>query len=260
MTTFVDVHPSSLYWEVWAWEKTFSGGCIAYGTFPQQRRKYFSHSQLGYTLQGLFPGYDVPATITAALSALLHDDLLKREWLRSDGVPMRIQSAGIDANGEASDAVKRFIRQSPFAAILFPSYGRGVTARQKPISQWHDKRGGPEWTATKSKPGEPVGILHDANWWLTRFHRALALPDGSQGGLYLHKAPPNDHRLIADHWTSGKPHEVTAGRTAIEWGEKPGADNHHRDVAVGNMIAASRCGIGNTQAHKRKGRRISYAT
>src|SRR5262249_3794778 len=154
-------------------------------------------------------------------------------------VPMRVRSAGIDANGEAADAVKRFIRHSPFGAILFPSYGRGITAKQKPISQWTDKRGGPEWTATKSKPGEPVGILHDSNWWLTRFQRALALPNGSQGGLYLHKAKPNDHRLVADHWSSGKPQEVTAGRTVIEWGEKPGTDNHQRDVAVGNMISAS---------------------
>jgi hypothetical protein len=256
LTAFIDVHPGLLYWQVWAWEPSFSGGCIAYGEYPKQSRKYFSHTQPGTTLQDLFPGFDMPATITAALNALLHGDLLKREWLRSDDVPMRITSCGIDANGEAADSVKRFIRQSPFAAMLFPSYGRGITAKQKPISQWTEKRGtGPEWTATKSKPGEPIGILHDANWWLTRFQRGLALPDGSQGGLYLHKAKPNDHRMVGDHWSSGKPHEVTSGRTVIEWTEKPGSDNHHRDVAVGNMIAASRAGIGNFQAPQRTRRR-----
>jgi hypothetical protein len=261
LTAFVDVHPSLLYWQVWAWEPSFSGGCIAYGTHPEQR-KYFSHSQPGSTLQDLYPGHDMPATVTAGLKALLHDNLLKREWFRSDDVPMRIQSAGIDANGEAADAVKRFIRQSPFAALLFPSYGRGITAKQKPISQWADKRGGPEWSTTKAKPGEPVGIMHDSNWWLTRFHRALALPEGSHGALYLHKAKPNDHRLIADQWSSGKPQEVTAGRTIIEWSEKPGTDNHHRDVAVGNMIAASRAGVGNfhTQQQRRRRRTTYYNT
>src|SRR5690606_20505618 len=32
LTAFIDVHPSILYFAVWAWEPTFTGYCIAYGT------------------------------------------------------------------------------------------------------------------------------------------------------------------------------------------------------------------------------------
>jgi len=266
LDAFVDVHPSILYWHVWAWEPRFAGYCINYGTFPDQRRKYFSHNQLSRRLQQFFPNHDDDATVTAAMDALLNGyepegwgGLLNREWLRGDGVPMRIKRCGIDANGEPADAVKKFIRQSSFASTLHPSYGRGVSAKQMPISQWKQSRGqntGPEWVLTQGKPGDPQGVMHDTNYWLTRFHRGLSLPAGSQGSLYLFKAKPNDHRMVADSWASGKVHEVTVGsRTVYEWTEKPGTDNHNRDVAVGCMVGASREGISSVKVAAKKPRR-----
>jgi hypothetical protein len=254
LSFFVDVHPSILYWNVWAWQPGMIGYLVNYGTFPDQRRKYFSHALLSRTLQRLFPGRDISATIDAGIDGLLHGcesenwpGLMHREWMRSDGVPMRVAAGLIDANGEESDAVKAAIRRSQFSGMISPSFGKGIRAKDRPISQWQNtiKQDGPEWRRTKGRPGEPPGIQFDTNYWKTKFHRALALPQGSQGALYLFKTAPVDHRILADHYRAERPVEVTAGsRTVYEFGDpRPGADNHFFDCAVGAMVAASKAGI-----------------
>jgi len=42
LTGFVDVHQELLYWVVMAWEPDFTGYVIDYGTFPDQRRAFFT--------------------------------------------------------------------------------------------------------------------------------------------------------------------------------------------------------------------------
>ncbi len=259
ISCFVDVHPSILYYEVWAWEPTFTGYCINYGTFPDQHRKYFAHSQLSRRLQHLFPGMDMDATVTAGLRGLLdgHEGenwkgLRNCEWMRTDGTPMKIAKGGVDANGEAADAVKKVVRD--YAPIWHTSFGKGVGAKGTPLSQWRQAKGSrcnwPEAAAVKGKPGEPLGFLFDTNYAKTRFHRALALPEGSKGALYLYKTPsPNDHRRVADHWYAEKPDEVTVGsRTVYEFKQKPGTDNHDLDCGVGNMVCAGLAGISSTKS------------
>jgi hypothetical protein len=256
ITCFVDVHPSILYWEAWAWEPTFTGYCINYGTFPDQHRKYFAHSQLSRRLQHLFPGMDTDATVTAGLDALilgcdlpsdLWAGLKNMEWSRSDGTPMRIAKGGIDANGEAADAVKKAVRR--YAPIFHTSFGKYVGAKGTAMSQWNSakksKCNWPEAVPVKGKAGEPQGYLFDTNYAKTRFHRALALPRGSKGALYLYKTPSlHDHRRVADHWYAEKAIEVTVGsRTVYEFTQKPGTDNHDLDCGVGSMVAAGVSGI-----------------
>src|SRR5690606_27145648 len=41
LTALVDVHPSVLYNNVWAWEPNFTGYCIYYRIFTEQSRTYF---------------------------------------------------------------------------------------------------------------------------------------------------------------------------------------------------------------------------
>lgn len=270
LTCRVDVHPSILYYEVWAWEPTFTGYCIRYGTFPDQRRKYFAHSKLTRRLQHVFPGLDVDATVEAGLNALLggHDGenwggLAHMEWTRADGTPMRIGRGSVDANGEAADAVKKVVRR--FAPTFFTSFGRGIMARGMPISQWKQSRGKrptwPEAVAVKAKAGEPPGYVYDTNYAKTRFHRALALPVGSKGGLYLYKtATLHDHRRVADHWYSEKPNEVSFGsRVVHEFTQKPGTDNHDFDCAVGAMVDAGLWGITSVKSAPRASAPLSLS-
>lgn len=255
LTAFVDVHPSALYYAVWAWEPNFTGYCIDYGTFPEQSRVYFAHSDISRTLRDVFPHCDVDSITTLALDTLLHGDgekhvgLLQKEWARTDGVPLKLAKCGIDASGEPADAIKKFIRQSPFSSILYPSFGTGVGAKMTPLSRrsYAKERpcNWPEAVTVKGRVGEPVGYLVDTNYAKTRFHRALALPSGSKGSLYLFKeSVPNQHLLVSDHWSAETPTEVTVGsRTIYEWSIKPNSDNHLFDCATGCMVAAGLAGI-----------------
>ena len=273
LTGFIDVHPEILYWHVWGFRAGFESWLVNWGTFPDQRRRHFTHRRLNRSLRHLFTNRDTSATITAGLDALLHGytpegwgGLMRREWMRSDKVPVRISLALVDANGEESDTVKAAIRRSPHAANLMPSYGRGVLAKHMPISSWRqtaDRFVGAEWAITKGKPGEPPGIIFDANHFKTAFHRALALPKGSQGAAYMPESPADDLRMLADHFRSEKPAQVTVGsRTVFEFGEPgPGGDNHFYDCAVGCRVAASRMGITSVIAPRRKSRKqrkVSY--
>ena len=276
LITHVDVHPSILYWHVWAFEPGFTSYLIDDNTFPRQRRRNFRHNVLQLPLQNVFPGYDFNATLFAALDLLIHGGsisvngqtytehgLMRREFIKSDGVPLRITACGIDASGQASDVAKKFVRQSPFAASLVPLFGRGITAKQLPMAMWTQAKGKKDdhWVLTKGKPGEPPSLVYDTNYWKTNFHRALALPYEAKGNASLHKVEnPEYWRRFSEACHSERPREVTSeGRTVYEFGEpRPGTFNHDFDVAVACRVLASRSGISSIKAEPAK-KRISLA-
>lgn len=275
LTAQTDIHDDIHYWSVWAWEPRFTGYLIDYGTYPIQRTRYFSHEMLPVPLSQVFPGCDVPARVTAGLNALIHGlehetnteynhhGLLHREWLRTDAVPLKIAMMGIDANGAESQAVKDFIRGSVFKELMYPSFGRGILATTPPMSTWR-KQGrrddGPEWITQEGKPGEPIGILFDTNFWKTQFHKALSLAPGSQGASYVYKVDdPEHHRLLADHWYAERPKEVICGnRVVYEFPQKFKGDNHLFDTGVGARVAASKVGIRSTSGPPGK-KKVSFA-
>ena len=265
ITAFSDIHEQIHYWMVWAWESDFTGYLVDYGTFPEQRTRYFQHTMLPVRLDNLFPGRDEPATIVAGIDAMLsgHDDtsfvgLLEREWLRTDGVPLRIEKMGIDANGVYSKDIKQFIRARQVGALLYPSFGRGVLATEAPISRWkraNAKAGREEWIDTKDTPGDPIGTTFDTNYWKTQFHKKLVLEDGSRGAIRFftsltaaEKPDETFHRMVADHCYAERPKEAICGtRTVYEFPQKFKGDNHFFDCAVGSMVAASKSGIASVE-------------
>lgn len=266
LSAFVDVHPQILYWIVWAWEPRFTGYLIDYGTFPNQQRRSFSHDKIPVPLERLFPGLDDPARITVALESLIHgnteigvNSLLNREWVKTDGVPLKISMCGVDANGSEADAIKKFIRKSVYTSILYPSFGRGIGAATPPMSSWqqsrkHKGKYGPEWVPAKANPGDPPGINFDTNYWKTRFHKSLSLAKGSQGELSIFTVDnPEFHRMLSDHWYSERPKHVICGsREVYEFPKAPAGDNHLFDCAIGAMVAASKAGIASVAGKKSK--------
>jgi hypothetical protein len=258
----VDVHPSLLYVDILAAEPGFTAYLVDEATFPDQRRRYFAHTSHPVKL-GKFVGIpDVNAAIYRGLELLLHGTdqkpgLLRREWLTPDGTPLRITQCGIDGNGQASDVVNKFIRASPFASLLYAEYGRGITAKQKPMVTWPEARkqpkSGPAWINTKGGPGQPRGSMYDTNFWKAGFHRALALPPGARGAFYLYRTrQANDHRMRAEHYLAEPVKEVThEGNTVYEFAE-PKSDNHKFDCSVGALVALSRAGISSLESTKTK--------
>lgn len=270
LVTFVDVHPQILDYEVWAYAPDFTGWKVDGGTFPDQRRPSFNHSKCPIPLSTLFPGLDDGPRTYAALRAIFegHEGqnwkgLASRVWEKSDGSKMRLTRGLADANGRESTEVKAALADSPYAPVLTPSFGMGIGLSRAPISRWSQSIGtdyGPEWVPTKAQVGEIAGVNFDANYWKTRFHKALVLPDAAKGCLRLFAGSAVDHNRAAYGYLAEKPKPVTDGiRKLLIWLLQPNHENHPLDCAVGCMVAASMSGIrpAQRQAKKRSGKRVS---
>jgi len=157
VTAFIDVHDKLLFYAVAAWEDDFTGYVVDYGTFPDQKRAYFTARSATRTLGRVFRRAAKEGANAAGLNRLL-DLLLGREWLREDGSLLHVGRCLIDAGYEA-DVVYSTIRRSAGAALIMPSLGQGITAANKPISEYSRKpltrRPEQNWTAAM-RPGHAV--------------------------------------------------------------------------------------------------------
>ena len=69
---------------------------------------------------------------------------------------------------------------------------------------------------TKAKGRQLVGVIYDTNYWKKRFHDALALPEGTRGGisLFLHKIGTG-HQMLADHLAAELPRKTAHGKRIV---------------------------------------------
>jgi hypothetical protein len=249
LTAFIDVQQKALFWVVCAWEDSFSGYVVDYGTWPDQKRQYFTLRDLRQTMTAAAPGAGLEGAIYAGLDACCND-LIGRRWQRDDGAALTIDRLLIDANwGQSTDVVYQFCRQSAHASILMPSHGRFVGAASVPFSDYKRKRGdrlGHHWRI----PGV-VGkratrhLLYDTNFWKTFVYTRLAVPMGDTGCLSLYGHNAERHRLFAEHCTAEYRIRTSGrGRELDEWKLRPaGFDNHWFDGLVGCAVGASMCGV-----------------
>lgn len=250
VVVFIDVGKSVLYWLAMGVEDGFTGHVVDYGTWPDQRRAYFSAKDARVTIAKTTKAASLEAQIYAALEALT-GELAAREWRREDGATLRAERIMIDANwGESTDVVYQFCRQSPHAAVLTPSHGRFVGATSRPFAEYHRKpgdRAGLNWRMPNVQGRRSVRYaIFDANAWKTFVRSRLQTPIGGKGCLALFGTEAEVHRLLADHLVAETPVEVEAkGRRVVEWKQKvTRPDNHYLDCLVGAHVAASIQGVG----------------
>jgi hypothetical protein len=249
LTAFVDVQASLLWWAVAAWEPNYTGAVVAYGAWPQQKRAYYTLADASPTLADVYPSGGLEARLYAGLEALA-GFLLSRAWPTAGGGELRIGRCLVDAAwGESTAVVKRFCRQSPHAALLTPSHGRGIGASGMPMDQWQRRPGdqwGLNWVLRAPQPGEGRLVTYDANAWKSFLVSRLNAPMGAPGALTLWGDRPEAHRMLADHLmaeyrvrTAGRGREVDEWKLRVE---KP--DNHLLDCLVGCCLGASILGVG----------------
>lgn len=250
LTMFVDVQQKVLFWMLCGWEENFTGYVVDYGTWPDQRRPYFTLRDLRATIGRAAPGAGMEGQVYAALEQLAAEQLA-RMYRREDGAEMRIDRCLIDANwGQSTDVVYQFCRQSSFAGILLPSHGKYVGASSIPFSEYKRKRGdrvGLHWRIPNTIGRRQVRhVLVDTNYWKTFVHARLAVAMGDPGCLSLPGHDEKTHRLLADHLTAEYRVKSSAqGRIVDEWklrATRP--DNHWLDCLVGCAVAASIQGAG----------------
>ncbi|MFN9436031.1 MAG: terminase gpA endonuclease subunit, partial [Planctomycetota bacterium] len=268
LTMFVDVQATLLFYSVIAWEDDFTGYLVDYGTYPDQRRPYFTLRDARATLAIATKAGGLEGCIYAGLERLTAD-CLTREWRRDDGAMLRIEKCLVDANwGSSTDVVYQFCRQSQFAGIVMPSHGRFVGASSQPFSEYKRKPGdrvGHNWRIPNVHGKRAVRhVVYDTNFWKTFIHARLAVAMGDRGCLSLFGETPETHRLLAEH-LSAEYRVRTEGRGRIvdEWKQRPErGDNHWFDCVVGCAVAASMQGVAlpgaDSLAAKRQGR-VSFA-
>jgi hypothetical protein len=97
VTMFIDVQANLLFFVVAAWEDDFTGYVIDYGTFPDQKRPYFTLRDARLTLAAATKAGGLEGSIYAGLE-MLTKDYLGREWRRHHGATFRVERCLIDAN------------------------------------------------------------------------------------------------------------------------------------------------------------------
>ncbi len=245
LTMFIDVQQKALYWMLCGFEEDFTGYVLDYGTWPDQKRSYFTLNDIRSTLKRIKPGAGLEGQIYHGLEQLT-SERLSMVYRREDGADMRIDRCMIDANwGQSTDVVYQFCRQSDYASVLLPSHGRYVGASGIPFSEYKRKRGdrvGHHWRIPNTTGRRQVRhVLVDTNYWKSFIHARLGVVMGDPGCLSLFGRDSVQHRLLADHLTAEFRVKTTArDRIVDEWklrATRP--DNHWLDCLVGCAVAAS---------------------
>ena len=247
VTMFIDVQKNLLYWMVTAWAPDFTGWIIDYGAFPDQKRRHFNLKNANPTYSSRYPGSGLEGAIYSALKDLC-GDLLSRAWRREDGAELHIERAYIDSGwGRSTDAVFQFCRESVYSAILLPSKGQGITAAQRPFSEYRRNQGdkiGFNWMIPNVRKKRSIRyILYDTNFWKSFYRERLLTAPGDPGSLTIYGSDEEYHRNLAEQLSSEISEPTTGrGRRVDVWKALPGRDNHWLDCLVGNMVAASEKG------------------
>ena len=248
LTMFIDVQKSLLFYVVCAWDDDFTGYVIDYGTWPDQRRRYFALSDANPTLQQKFPHAGLEGCLYGGLKTLT-EDYLSREFTRDDGAAMKIERCLIDANwGQSTEVVYQFCREARFANVILPSHGKYIGASSKPMSEYKKAVGdrvGHNWRMPNIRGKRAVRhVIFDTNYWKSFIASRLLTAMGDRGCLSLWGRETERHILFAEHLTAEYRVKTEGrGRRVDEWKMRPEAhDNHWFDGLVGCAVAASMSG------------------
>ena len=249
LAAFIDVQATLLFYMVVAWEQDFTGYVIDYGSFPDQRRPYFTLRDARQTLTSVAEGSGPEGAIYAGLERLTHA-LLGREWSLDGRGTIRVGKCLIDANwGASTDLIYAFCRQAVYAGTVVPSHGRFVGASSQPFSEYKRRPGdrlGFNWRVPNIHGKRAVRhVVFDANFWKSFVQARLAVTAGDRGCLSLFGDRPETHRLLAEHLTAEYRVKTEArGRVVDEWKQRPERpDNHWFDCLVGCAVAGSMLGV-----------------
>jgi hypothetical protein len=251
LSMFIDTQKRLMYWIVVAWERYFTGSIIAYGTFPEQRERFFLGRFVKRTLARVFPKTGREENTYLGLTQL--EEVIGREWKREDGEILRIGKCLIDANDpETTEVVYRFCKQSPFASILLPSHGRYFGAASVPMSEYKRKPGdriGLNWRIPARSSTRRFGrhVIIDTNFWKTLVFERFTTGMGGKGCLSIY-GKASQHELLFEHllaeYITRTKRLTGRSRNVGEWKLRPNkSENHWWDGVVGCAVGASMLGI-----------------
>lgn len=242
LTAGIDVQGDLLYWVVVAWEANFTGYIIDYGSYPDQKRPYYTNNDARKTLSREFKGASREGRIYQGLTSLC-TELLTRDFTKPDGEVQRIERCFIDQGFEAKTVRKFAAEAVNFRTQIMPSKGSGKPLRPNQNNKIDQGEG---WAIPPVAAGRIAReCTYDSSMWTTFIRNRFGVVPGQRGSLTLwHEANnPRAHALLADHIDA----EVKVGVEIDNYGERrdkwelrPGRpDNHLGDGVKMAAVAAA---------------------
>jgi hypothetical protein len=241
----IDVHDTLLYWTLAAVGEDFSGGPIAYGTWPEQTNPHFTMRTAKRTLRKEYKTESVEGAITAGVLGLL-EHLCGREYETEKGT--RFRATGLIDVGYKPDLIAAAVRRSPYASSVVGAHGiplspgerLGAKGKVGMMRRAWPSVDAPRWYEPKNPPHGLRRIYFDSSYWKDFLHARFLTPMGAPGDWSLYGGQREDHRGFADHLLAQEPEPTTArGATVNVWKLLPGREDHWLDSTVGCLVAAS---------------------
>ena len=258
LAAYIDIQQRCLFYLVAAWSEDFGGAVVDYGTWPDQRRDYFSLRDARRTLALKYPrAGGVEGAVQAGLADLVAH-LLQLRWTRDDQAAQTLDAVWIDS-GWLTETITDFVRAQN-SPVIRATKGLPIRAANKPFSEYNQKpgdRAGHHWRIPAPRGRDVPVVQIDTNHWKTFIAGRLSVDDKQPGALTLYGDDPRAHRMLSDHLAAEYPVKVSArGRTIDEWLLAPNRpDNHWWDCLVGSAVAASFHGCklpGQAEPHRRR--------
>jgi len=247
LTAGIDVQGGIIFFLVMSWNEKFGGSVVSYGTFPEQSRDHFTAADARPSLAEVFPGMVEDAQIYQGVFALANRLAEKAFVQQETGAVLRIERILIDS-GWKPDIVYKACRESPYASIMTPSKGYGITAAKVPVAEWPKRSGereGWNWRMSAPERGRGRLVKIDTYLWKSFVAERLLAPKMTPGCIDLFGSQPYIHQLFADHCTAEFRVRTTGrGRVLDEWQNRPGRnENHWWDCLILASVAASVQGL-----------------
>lgn len=247
IVAYIDVQKTVLYYVVMSMTSGMTGHIIDYGTFPDQKRRYYTLADCKETFAVKYPNMGLESQIYNALTDCV-SHICNREWMRDDGATMPVEKIMIDsAWGKSTDIVFKYCKESSFSSVVIPSRGMSIGAASSPITEYQKKPGekiGDNWILRKGN--RPLRHMsYDTYHWKTFVRTRILSSIGDRGSLTLFgkKKEIETHRMFAEQMISEYSVQVAGrGRVVDVWKLIAHKDNHFWDCTVGCFVASSLIG------------------
>lgn len=255
VATYIDVQKTCLYYMTVAYDESFNGYVIDYGSFPDQHRRYYTLKDIKNTFDVEYPGMGLQGQIYQALTDLTKE-LQTKTYKREDGSIMPIDIIMIDtAWGRSTDIIFKFIKESGQIGTIIAARGMAIQPTGTPIAEYQKHPGeriGESWIFRRGT--RPLRHLaYDTYYWKSFVRDRILTPKGEQATLTIfgESWDIERHRMLAEQLSSEYSTTAEAkGRKVDVWQLYPGRDNHFFDCLVGTMVAASFKGVKLTLGEK----------
>lgn len=248
ITAGIDVGGELLWYTVAAFDESWNGSILDYGTWPPQTAAYVRADDPNLnTLSKQYLNLSEEARIYQGLCDL-QTAIFNTEFPVESSEPLTVSRLCIDS-GYIPDAVHRAIREAGFKDLVTATKGRGLRPDENPMAHWKKWPGekkGWNWVMRRAEKGKPKLCTFDTNQWKSFFAERLLVPFAEAGGrigFFGDAAAPL--RLITDHFTAEyRSRKTGRDRTVDLWELKPNRrDNHLWDASILSLVAASIDGL-----------------